>query len=77
MTKIALIECVKMPKTALIECYAFQIYTTVSNTDLYLSYNFWTTYYIVQTSFSAIVFPGHNDNVERGLTVVASFNPRY
>ena len=49
MTKIALIECVKMPKIALIECYAFQTYT-VSNTDLYLSYNFWTTYYIVQTT---------------------------
>ena len=55
MTKIALIECVKMTKIALIEYYFFQSYTIVSNTDLYLSYNFWTTYYIVLSSFSAIV----------------------
>ena len=32
--KEALIEYVKMPKIALIECYFFQSYTTVSNTDL-------------------------------------------
>ena len=55
MPKIALIERVKMPIIALIECYFFQSYTTVSNTDLYPSYNFWTTYYIVLTSLSAIV----------------------
>ena len=55
MPKIALIEFVKMPIIALNECNFFQSYTTVSNTDLYLSYNFWTTYYIVLTSFSAIV----------------------
>ena len=52
MQKIALIECVKMPRVALIECIFFQSYTTVSNTDLYLSYNFWATYYVVLTPLS-------------------------
>ena len=37
-------------------------YTTVSNTDLYLSY-FDLSY----------VFPGHNDSVQRGLTVFFIF----
>jgi hypothetical protein len=101
MSKIALIECVKMPKIAL-ECYFFQSYTAVSNTDLYLSYNFQTTYvenfeplikynihstdlfecYCWQnyTTISntdlylsyfdlSYVFPGHNDSVQKGLTV--------
>ena len=54
MPKIALIEYVETPKIALIEGYFFQRYTTVNNTDLYLSYNFWTTSYIVLTSISAI-----------------------
>ena len=40
------------------ECYYWQNYTTVSKTDLYLSY-FNLSY----------VFPGHNDSVKRGLTV--------
>ena len=40
--------------TDLFECYCWQNYTTVSNTDLFLSY----------------VFPEHNDSVERGLTVL-------
>ena len=57
MSKIALIECVKLPKIALIEYYFFQSYATVSNTDFYLSY-FNLSY----------VFPGHNDSVQRGLT---------
>ena len=71
MSKIALTECVKMPKIALIECdkilkialfecYCWQNLTTISNTDLYLSY-FDLSY----------IFPGHNDSVERGLTVKA------
>ena len=55
MPKVALIECVKMLKIALIEYYFFQSYTKVNNTDLYLSYNIWTTYYIALTSLSAIV----------------------
>ena len=42
----------------LFECYCWQIYITVSNTDLYLSY--FTLRY---------VFPGHNESIERGLTV--------
>ena len=52
-----------MTKISLIEYYFFQRYTTVSNTDLYLSY----------------VFPGHNDSIERGLTVTvfSSFFTKY
>ena len=45
--------------TDLFECCCWQNYTTVSNTDLYLSY-FDLSY----------VFPGHNDSVEWGLTVI-------
>ena len=52
MPKIALIERVKTPKIALLECYFFQNYISVSNTDLYLRYNFWTTFYIVLTSLN-------------------------
>jgi hypothetical protein len=63
MPKKALIECVKMTKIALIEYYFFQSYTTVSNTDLYLSY-FNLSY----------VFPVHNDSVQQGLTVMDSVN---
>ena len=40
MAKIALIECVKILKLELIWCFFFQSYTSVNNTDLYLSYNF-------------------------------------
>ena len=50
-----------LQSTDLYECYCWQNYTTVSNTDLYLSY-FDLSY----------VFPGHNDSVKRGLTVVHS-----
>ena len=45
--------------TNLFECYCWQNYTTVSNTDLYLSY-FDLSY----------VFPGHYDSVQRGLTLI-------
>ena len=45
--------------TDLFECYCLQNYTTISNTDLYLS-NFDLSY----------VFPGHNDSVKWGLTVL-------
>ena len=41
-------------------------YTTISNTDLYLSY-FDPSY----------VFPGHNDSVERGLTVAPKRLPGF
>jgi hypothetical protein len=63
MPKIALNECVKMPRIALIEYYFFQSCTTVSNTDLYLSY-YDLSYYDL-----SYVFPGHNDSVQQGLTV--------
>ena len=33
----------------------FQSYATVNNTDFYLNYNFWTTYYIVLTNISSVV----------------------
>ena len=63
MSKIALIECVKMPKIVLIY---FQRYTTVSNTDLYLSYNdLYPSYFDLSYVFSA-----HNDSIKRGLTVL-------
>ena len=58
MPKIALIECVKISKIALMSAIFFK----VSNTDLYLSY-FDLSY----------VFPGHNDSVQRGLTVQTQF----
>jgi hypothetical protein len=44
--------------TDLFKCYWWQNYTTVSNTDLYISY-FDLSY----------VFPGHYDSVQWGLTV--------
>ena len=44
-----------MPKIALMEWYIFQSYTTVSNTDLYLRYNFETLIALVLTSLSTIV----------------------
>jgi hypothetical protein len=44
--------------TDLFKCYLWQNYTTVNNTDLYLSY-FDISY----------VFLGHYDSVQRGLTV--------
>ena len=44
--------------TDLFECYCWQKYTTINNTDLYLSY-FNLSY----------VFIGHNDSIEQGLTV--------
>jgi hypothetical protein len=47
--------------TDLFECYCWQNYTTISNTDLYLSY-FNLSY----------LFPGHNDSVQWGLTVAYS-----
>jgi hypothetical protein len=48
--KIALIECVKIPKMALNDCYFFQSYTTVNNTDLAKIF-VPCTYYIVLTSW--------------------------
>ena len=45
--------------TDLFECYCWQKYTAVSNTDLYLSY-FDLSY----------IFPGHNDSVEWGPTII-------
>ena len=48
--------------TNLFECYCWQNYTSVSNTDLYLSY-----------SDLSYVFPGHYDSAQRGLTVVAYY----
>ena len=44
--------------TDLFECYCWQKYTAVSNTDLYLSY--------LDLSY---IFPGHNDSAEWGPTV--------
>ena len=59
MPIIALIESVKIPKITLIECHFFSSYITVGKTDLYLNY-FNLSY----------VFPGQNDSVKRGLTVL-------
>ena len=47
-----------LQSTDLFECYCWQNYTTISNTDLNLSY-FDLSY----------IFLGHNDSVKRGLTV--------
>ena len=58
MPKVVLIECVKILKIALNE-------TTVSNTDLYLSY-FDLSY----------IFLGHNDSAEWGPTVLDLFKGR-
>ena len=55
MPKIAPIESVKIPKIVLF----FSSYITVGKTDLYLSY-FNLSY----------VFPGKNDSVKRGPTVL-------
>ena len=54
MPKIALIECVKISKIALMSAIFFK----VSNTDLYLSY--------LDVSY---IFLGHNDSIKRGLIV--------
>ena len=48
--------------TDLFKCYWWQNYTTVSNTDLYLSY-FDLSY----------LFSGHNDSVQCGLTVTVCY----
>jgi hypothetical protein len=57
--------CYSVFSIDIFECYCWQNYTTVSNTDLYLSY-FDLSY----------IFPGHNDSIKRGLTVVQNqFDP--
>ena len=72
LLKIALIEYLPLSNlqflnhllhsTDLFQCYCWQKYTTISNTDLYLSY-FDLSY----------IFPGHNDSVEWGPTVEGFF----
>ena len=41
-------------KTSILPVLPHMAPLTVSNTNLYLNYNFWTTYYIVLTFLSAI-----------------------
>jgi hypothetical protein len=54
--------CHPVHSTNRFECYCWQKFTTVSNTDLYLSY-FDLSY----------IIPGHNGSIERGPTLYINF----